>query len=607
MIRLYLFIFLFLFQVSIAVYSAVPAFPGAEGHGRYATGGRGGKVLYVNTLSDNTSGNTATGEGSLRWCVSQTGTRTILFKVSGTIALSSQLSVNNGNLTIAGQSAPGDGICISGYPVSIGADNVIIRYVRIRMGDTKVTPTEADGADALGGRFHKNIIIDHCSVCWSTDECCSFYQNNDFTLQWCIISESLRLSKHEKGPHGYGGIWGGTNASFHHNLMAHHDSRNPRLGPGQNTDPHTETVDMRNNVIYDWGGNSCYGGEAMNVNIVNCYYKPGPATDSGSKRGKIISIDKSTDATNASAAKRYNIWGQFYIDGNVIGDIDADSKRATADNWTYGVYNQFASGYGTVSAEDKAAMRMSVPFDPGIVTTHTAEMAYERVMDFGGASLHRDDYDKRIIDEARNRKAAFKGLSVYNGYGSNYPGSSVNWKSTNYPRQGIIDSQTDIKPTDAAEDWSPWPTLKQEEAPADSNIDGIPDGWIETNYPGKLATDKNEEGYTLLEVYLNSLVNEISVAQNIGGVSTSSEQINLKSKTIPVFYNSIDKSLKIYAGSTVKEVNVLTITGQPVERFSTSTASPLVDLQALSMGIYIARITTVDPQFSGIIKFSTFK
>lgn len=510
-IRPLLFFTFLLLSLSI-LKSQTPAFPGAEGHGRYATGGRGGAVYYVNTLEDNNTGNTTTKEGSLRWCLSQKGAKTILFKVDGIIELNSQLKIENGNVTIAGQSAPGGGICVAGYPVFVQADNVILRYMRFRMGDEKVSVGEADGADALGGRFFKNIMIDHCSVSWCTDECASFYDNHEFTMQWCLVSESLRLSKHDKGPHGYGAIWGGTNASFHHNLLAHHDSRNPRLGPGQNTDPHTETVDLRNNVIYNWCGNSCYGGEAMNVNIVNCYYKPGPASPTGSKRGRIVSIDKSQNESE----KRYNIWGRFYIDGNAVDDgkDDANCKKATQDNWAYGVFNQFASSYGTVSEDDKAGMKMSQQFNPGVVTTHTAEKAYEKVLAYAGASYQRDALDARIVSEVESGTAQFKGLSQYNGYSNNFPGSDVNWKSAGYPKPGIIDSQSDLKPADAGENWSAWPSLAQGTALTDSDQDGIPDGWLEQNYPGKKSTDLNSDGYTYLEVYLNNIVRNITENQN---------------------------------------------------------------------------------------------
>ena len=488
------------------------AFPGAEGGGMYTTGGRGGAVYYVNTLTDNNSGTPSTKEGSLRWCLNQTGARTILFKVSGTIRLNSKLKISNGDVTIAGQSAPGDGICVADYPVEIAANNVIIRYMRFRMGDEKISVGEADGADALGGRFCKNVLIDHCSISWCTDECSSFYINEDFTMQWCIITESLRLSKHDKGPHGYGGIWGGTNATFHHNLLAHHDSRNPRLGPNPDAQPYVETVDMRNNVIYNWVGNSCYAGEGMNVNIVNNYYKPGPGSPTGtSKRGRIFSPDKKTDDPSKPL---YDKWGRYFIEGNVVDGTDSYAVNATNDNWTHGVYNQFSSGYGTVSEEDKVAMKMDTPFEVGTIITQTAQVAYEKVLSYAGASFKRDSHDERIVKETRTGTAEFQGKSIYNGYGSNYPGSDVDWKSVGYPKQGIIDSQSDLKPAGADSDWSAWPTLASGTAITDSNRDGIPDGWLEANYPDKTATDTNAEGYTYLEVYLNGLVEEITNGQH---------------------------------------------------------------------------------------------
>ena len=494
------------------------AFPGAEGHGRNATGGRGGAVYTVTSLADDGA------KGSLRYGIEQmTQVRTIVFQISGTIHLTKELKIRNGNLTIAGQTAPGDGICLAGWPVVLGdgVENVIIRFLRFRMGD-KESGLSADGADAFGGRYGKNIIIDHCSMSWSTDECVSFYQNENFTLQWCIIAESLRLSGHTKGPHGYGGIWGGMQASFHHNLLAHHDSRNPRLGPGKNSTKENEVVDMRNNVIYNWCGNSCYGGEAMHVNIVNNYYKPGPATPTGtSKRGRIIAIDKKTsDSDKSSYPDIFDTWGDFFIEGNVVNDdrINGDSdyqrcQKATQDNWTYGVYNQFASKYSVTDAE-KAAMRRTSPVATDVVTTHTAEEAYERVLTYAGCSLVRDEHDQRIVSETRNGTAAYRGLSSYNGLGTV---DGVDWKSEDYPKWGIIDSQDDLRPADASADWTAWPLLQQATTvPADSDGDGMPDTFEEEyGLDASKAADGNEKTldpdkkYTNLEMYLHHLVRGI--------------------------------------------------------------------------------------------------
>lgn len=467
-----------------SVQAQVPAFPGADGYGRYTKGGRGGSVYYVTTLED---GNVP---GTLRYAVENLSNVTVLFKVSGTIHLNKQLNISKPNITIAGQSAPGDGICLADYPVMVNANNIIVRYLRFRMGDEKVTVDEAEGADAFGGRFCHNVIIDHCSISWCTDECASFYANYDFTMQWCIISESLRMSKHPKQAHGYGAIWGGLGASYYHNMIIHHDSRTPRFGTGNVMPLEDHKTDMRNNVIYNWSGNGCYGAEGMYINMVNNYWKPGPATTSSSKN-RFIGIDDATPGDGKTS-----VWGKYYITGNV----NTKYSNITNDNWAGVIINSTTLVNGNPSKND---LRSDEPL--GIIPEfhqHTAQDAYAMVLDYAGCSLRRDAIDERLITECRNGTATFKGASANKG--------------------GIIDSQTDLKPAGASNDWSPWPVLIQTEAPTDTDGDGMPDSWEKAH--GLDANDandgnlKNEEGYTMLEVYLNALVDEITEKQYAGAV-----------------------------------------------------------------------------------------
>ncbi|MDE6655344.1 MAG: pectate lyase [Muribaculaceae bacterium] len=473
----------------------LPAFPGAEGYARYITGGRGGKVYHVTRLDDDSK------EGSLRWALSQASPSTIVFDVSGTIHLKSQLNISKSNTTIAGQTAPGDGICVADYPVAIKGNNVIVRYMRFRLGNANVTVNGADGWDAFGAMDKSNLMIDHCSVSWSIDECCSILGNKNTTLQWSIISQSLVNAGHSKGNHGYGGNWGGSGASFHHNLMVHHTSRTPRFGPRQSTQK-DERMDYRNNVIYNYGGNGCYGAEGMNANLVNNYYKPGPGTPSGTKGKRILKIDIRTEdyvSRYPAFAPMLHVWGKFYADGNVNSLYD----DVTADNWANGIYNQIDKNScdKTWSDETADSIRLSRPIDFIYTTTHSAEDAYSLVLDYAGASLHRDSHDALMVSDTREGVASYTGKNL---------------------GKGFINTQDDNRPADAADDWSAWPLLETTEAPVDTDRDGMPDAWeTENGFDPADPEDRNTvmpDGYTALEHYINGLVEEITIAQNAGGV-----------------------------------------------------------------------------------------
>ena len=526
-----------------SVFGQLAAFPGAEGHAKYVTGGRGGMVIYVTNLNDDNN------PGSLRYAINQLGPRIILFKISGTIQLKSKLSITKGDVTLAGQTAPGDGIALRDYPFEISANNVIIRFMRFRMGDE----AKQEG-DALGGRFFKNILIDHCSASWSTDECVSFYQNENFTLQWCIVSESLRNSVHGKGAHGYGGIWGGKNASFHHNLMAHHDSRNPRLGESAgDAFALNDLVDLRNNVIFNWVGNSAYGGEAMNVNMVGNYYKPGPGT---TKIERIVAIDKLTD----SGYPISEIWGKFYIDGNFL----SASARASTDNWTYGVYNQYHSKYGTVPEAEKIGMRLFKPLNPGEVTTHSAEKAYEKVLDFAGASFKRDPVDLRVILEVRTGTATY--MTGGNG--------SVN---------GIIDTQSAV---------GGWPELKSLTAPADSDNDGMPDAWevtngLNKNSPADAQLTTMDGKYPNVEVYINSLVESITLNQNKDALITAISDLPKVAEPMRIHFDQSTGILKISYQKNISFIRVYSISGLQVKAITCPANGMDLPVHDLSPGIYI--------------------
>ena len=458
------------------------AFPGAEGGGMYVTGGRGGKVYHVTNLE-------------------ASGKRIVVFDVAGTIALKSDLTIKNGNITIAGQTAPGGGVCLRDYTVRIDADNVIVRYVRFRLGDTTKDAAKPQ-EDCIWGRYRENIILDHCSMSWSMDECASFYANRNFTMQWCLLSESLNNSGHPKGSHGYGGIWGGKNASFHHNLLAHNKSRNARIDHPEIYDSHLSThrgnVDYRNNVIYNWNDNSTYGGEGGWFNIVNNYYKPGPAS-------KTRNYFVDANSLYASSNTQYD-YPRLYVQGNYHAGSYASAINA--DNWD-GIYLHDGSGVGNASTMRQANLLPIRSGDTQVchTTTHSAADAFDVVLKYAGASLSRDAVDKRAETDARGGTATFSN----GGNGST---------------GGIIDTQSAV---------GGWPelTATDEErlrAATDTDGDGIPDyyetllGLDPNDASDANATTLDPQGiYPNIEVYFHFLVREISAAQTAGGSYTALE------------------------------------------------------------------------------------
>lgn len=439
-----LFICIMLTSLSAAVEPAsIPAFPGAEGFGAYAKGGRGGKVFHVTTLADD-------GPGSLREAIDAEGPRTVVFDISGTIRLEKNLEIENPFITIAGQTAPGDGICLRDATLRIGTDHVIVRFLRCRLGD------EGQSGDAITVGAGHHIIIDHCSAGWCTDEALSSSTRrpvlSDLTVQWCFITEALNPENHSFGSLIRGCY--GVRYSYHHNLYAHNRSRNPRPG-NYNTNPHDKDpngllLDFRNNVIYNWEGSyPGYNADAVSVtrlNYVGNYIISGP--DSGSR---------------SRAYQEGSPYNRGYFAGNYY------NHKLPDDPWSLVDFNNW-------DESQIAAYKQAGPYETGPIKTQNAKDACDSVLKYGGSSLpKRDVVDKRIVDD------------VTNGTGH------------------IINSQSQV---------GGWPELKSSPAPHDSDSDGMPDDWekrqgLNPENPDDGKADADNDGYTNLEEYLNSLVIDI--------------------------------------------------------------------------------------------------
>lgn len=453
-------IFILLVFIQQTLFAQQVAFPGAEGFGKYATGGRGGKVAAVTNLNDS-------GEGSFRDALEKFPGEplTIIFKVSGIIELQSKIQIKRSNLTIAGQTAPGDGICLKNQSLILnGASskgnhgNIIIRFIRSRPGGT-----DKKGLYGFDMENCHDVIIDHCSFSWANEECAAMYDTKNTTVQWCIVSEGLYEAGHQKGHRSYGGVWGGQYASYHHNLIAHQNSRAVRFN-GSRAHDTMAIIDYRNNVIYNWANaNAAYGGEVniiggvSRVNLVNNYYKPGPATPA-----ELKFVHANYAAQNAKGT------GEWYLSGNIMEGGKALTKK------NFKGLDLAEEGYPKkAEANEPFPISASIP-------DQNAKDAFDAVLRNAGAVLpKRDATDSRVIDETRTGKAT--GMGVFG-------------------KAGIIDSPVAV---------GGWAEYKTAAAPVDTDEDGMPDDWEKKN--GLNINDASDgskigaDGYTMLEKYLNEL------------------------------------------------------------------------------------------------------
>ncbi len=440
----------------------IPAFPGAWGGGMFTTGGRGGCVIEVTNLNDSAA-------GSFRAAVEAEGPRIIIFRVAGIIALESDINIDNPNITIAGQSAPGDGICLANHSLNINTENVILRHLRVRRG----RPEGGQGSDNIGGNPVGRIIVDHCSTSWGMDENLSLYRYmkplpdgrrlkmpvKNLTVQYCISSEALNAKNH-----AFGGTWGGEDATFHHNLFACNTGRNPSIGMGGE-------FDYRNNVIFNWRHRTMDGGDETSIiNVINNYYKPGPATNDN-MLSTIARIEERDMYSPGSRGKSGNWYpqmpkrpGKWYVAGNIV----EGHPEVTADNW----WGMRSSDRGDYPAE----ARVNTPFEGWPVNQETAIEAFNSVLAKAGATLPgRDAVDARV---------------------------------TNMVRTGDIIAETGVVNDPREVGGYPRYGFSPDEVPADSDHDGMPDSW-EKQYqlnPAKVddgPMDADGDGYTNVEEYLN--------------------------------------------------------------------------------------------------------
>lgn len=536
-----------------------PAFPSAEGYGMYAKGGRGGQVVAVTNLQDYLTTETPI-EGSLRWALAQYPNEalTVVFRTSGVITLKSDLRVKRNNFTIAGQTAPGDGIVIRGGKVNFGGStHLVLRHLRMRIG------LRGDSAFIAGGSIGienaSNFIIDHCTFGWSGEENMTMYDNTLSTVQWCILHEGLYDAGHLKGARSYGSQWGGQTATYHHNLLAHNYNRTPRFNGARSNDARV-LMDYINNVNYNWGkANSAYGGDieggtiyfprTHRVNMINNYYKPGPA-----RPGTSSSFFAQSSFSGAQKTDQIALW---YMKGNVMEGSANTAKNV--DNYV----GLDASAY-VAKGINAAALRSDTIF-PTLypVATETALQAYESVLAKAGA-FPRDTVDRRIVNEVRTGTASGKGTSTNNPFLDQ--------------ARGIIDAPSAV---------GGYPDYNTYNAIIDADNDGMDDAWETANgLNPEDASDRNRvtlSGYTALEVYLNSLVGETIELK----FATSVPEMEITGLT--VFPTVATDRVTISSSEPLASAELISINGKNLESFRMK-MSDTFSLNTFPAGSYLVKI-----------------
>lgn len=455
----------------------IPAFPGAEGGGAYSFGGRGGKVYVVTSLEDD-------GVGSLRWACEQGGARMIVFNVSGIIRLKRPLIIRAPYITIAGQTAPGDGVCVAGESVWINTHDVVIRYMRFRRGETNVGRRD----DSIGGNPIGNIMIDHVSASWGLDENMSMYRHmyNDstgkiedklptvnITIQNSIFSEAL-----DTWNHAFGSTLGGENCTFMRNLWADNAGRNPSIG-------WFGVFNFVNNVVFNWVHRSIDGGDYRAMyNIINNYFKPGPETPKNTAIGHRILKPES-----GRSKLKYLTFGRAYVDGNIM----EGNERVTKNNWDGGVQVEDLPNAGKYTD----SIRWNKPLPMPKLTILPTKTAHDYVLANAGATLpKRDAVDARVIEQVRTGKITIT---------PNVKLPETQFKHRRLPidsyKNGII---TDISQVGGYPEYKGTPYK-------DSDNDGMPDAWeikngLNPKDANDASKDRNKDGYTNIEEYLNSVV-----------------------------------------------------------------------------------------------------